>query len=167
MKTPRSLSKFLIACSFLAFFSSCLSVSLSSKVRKSEDVRFVSPGGAFEQIKSPGADQAWQDKNIGNSISFQSSCNDPADPSIENIEKDILNNLESAKIGSTQQAFFEGRESRKTQAEGTVDGIATKIEILTFKKNSCLYSISYVSITKNFEQDHAIFDKFLEGFKAP
>ncbi len=165
MKTRRtSFFTFLTACTLL---SSCLSVSLTPKMSKSEDVRFVPPGGSFEQIKSPGADEAWQDKKLGNSISYLSSCNDPTDPSLESIEKDMLSSLDSSKIAATSQAFFDGRESRKTQAEGNVDGIPTKIEILTFKKNSCLYSVSYVSITKNFDQDLAIFNKFLEGFKAP
>ncbi len=168
MKKPRSsISIFLLATFFSFFISACVSVSLTAKMSKSEDVKFIPPGGRFERIKSQGADEAWQDKKFGNSISFLSSCNDPADPSLENIERDMLGSFDSVKILNTSLAFFDGREGRRTQAQGTIDGIQTTMEMLTFKKNNCTYSISYVSVSKNFELDLPAFHTFLKGFKAP
>ena len=168
MKTSKTSLIFFLCASLLPpIFSGCLSVSLTPKISKADDVQFTQPNGRFEKIKSQGADEAWQDKKFGHSISFLSACNDPADPSLESIEKDMLTSFDSAKLLNTSLAFFDGRESRKSQAQGSIDGIQTTLEILTFKKNNCTYSISYVAVSKNFELDLPIFHKFLESFKAP
>ena len=172
MKTSRAFFKnsptvFLVTSLLPLVFTACLSVSLSPKITKSDNVQFSPPDRQFEKINSPGADQAWQDKKLGNSISFLSSCDDPADPTLENIERDMLGSLDNAKVLNTRDAFFDGRESRKSRAEGSIDGIQATIEVLTFKKNNCTYSISYVATKKNFETDLPVFNKFLESFKAP
>ena len=162
-----SLSRLISLCTSLTICSGCVSVSLSPKISKANNVEFKAPSQPFESIYPPGADKAWQDKNLGNSISFMSTCNDPSDPSIEIVEKDMLNNLQAVKIKETKNDFFNGRESRRSQAEGDVDGIPTKVEVLTFKKNSCTYSLMYVAIAKHFEQDLSAFQNFLASFKAP
>ncbi len=151
----------------LVSMSSCISVSLSPKITKSEHVSFKAPGLPFESISSPEADQAWQDRKAGNLISFLTACKDPSDPSLESIEKDLLSSVDSIKIIKSENEFFDGRESRKTLAQGTVDGIPTKMQILVFKKNNCSYSLSYVAVEKSFDQDLPTFNKFLESFKAP
>ena len=161
------LTKIFLAGLIMFGFVACVSVNLTPKMSKSDDVKFDAPGSGFEKIKSQGADAAWQDKKLGNSISFLSSCNDPADPPLEIIEKDMLASFDTVKVLNTSLAFFDGRESRKSQAQGSIDGIQTTVEILTFKKNNCIYSISYVAVSKNFNVDLSVFHTFLESFKAP
>ncbi len=163
----KSMSALLFTLLFLTGLTSCISVSITPKIGKSEHVSFKAPPKPFEHITSPGADEAWQDKSHGNLISFLTACKDPADPSLETIEKDLLSSFEDVKILNTDSSFFDGRESRKTQAQGKVDGISTKLELLVFKKNNCSYSLSYVAVEKNFDQDLPIFHQFLESFKAP
>jgi hypothetical protein len=164
---PKAFTKIFTLVALLGLLNSCISVSLSPKITKSERVSFKAPPLPFESISSPEADQAWQDRKAGNLISFLTACKDQADPSLETIEKDLLSSVDSIKILKSESEFFDGRESHKTLAQGTVDGIPTKIQILVFKKNNCSYSLSYVGVEKSFDQDLPIFNKFLESFKAP
>jgi hypothetical protein len=54
-----------------------------------------------------------------------------------------------------------------TVAEGRVDGVLTRLELMLFKKNNCLYTLSYVALTKSFNDNREAYSKFSESFKAP
>ena len=146
----------------------CVSVSLSTtKPKKATDVGFVQPSVPFKEISLPNADRAWQNKQNGNTISFNSTCNESADPSIEAAKDDLLSSLDDTKILDHKDGIFDGRESETTSAIGTVDGVRTQVEILVFKKNNCIFSLSYVGVEKNFSQNVAQYSEFLQSFKAP
>jgi hypothetical protein len=45
--------------------------------------------------------------------------------------------------------------------------VTVDVDVLTFKKNSCSYTLTYVGRAQGFEKDHAVFENFLKGFKVP
>jgi hypothetical protein len=146
----------------------CVSVSLGgTKTKKASDVTFVQPKAPFKDITLPSADHAWQDKQNGNTISYNSTCNESSDPSIEAAKDDLLSSLEDPKINDHKEGIFDGRESQTTSATGTVDGVRTQVEILVYKKNNCIFSLSYVGVEQNFSQNIAQYREFLQSFKAP
>jgi hypothetical protein len=59
------------------------------------------------------------------------------------------------------------REGRRVHAAGKVDGVPTEIDLLAFKRNHCIYILSYVGVKKAFTEDRSAFTKFIEGFRAP
>ena len=54
-----------------------------------------------------------------------------------------------------------------TEAEARVEGVPTKIRTLVFKKNGCLYTLSLIGISKNFDKGIEPFETFVKGFQAP
>jgi hypothetical protein len=152
----------------LLFLGGCVSINVgSSKAERSKNVSFQAPDAPFAVLKETHADQAWLNHRNGNSISYFSTCRDPADPSLENITQDLFSDLKDMKTIASDHISFSGREALKSEVEGTVDGVLTRIEALVFKKNDCSYTLSYVGLKSAFEADRAKFETFMKSFQAP
>lgn len=146
----------------------CVSVNLGAgKTARSEDVEFVAPTTPFEQLSNSRADGAWQNPENGNSISFFSSCDDAADPSLESVIRDLFIDLKEMKTLRSEASIFNGREAQIAEVEGLIDGVKTRIHAVVFKKNNCLYTLSYIGVSTAFDHDHGRFDDFTRSFKAP
>jgi hypothetical protein len=154
----------------LIFFaaSSCISVDVGIKPpAPSKGVVYRSPGPPFQPLAQTRADRAWKSRSSGNSISFHSSCHDPADPALETVLREMLNELQDLRTLRTQTVTFNAREAIDSEVEGRLDGIPTRIRSIVFKKNNCLYTISHIGLPASFEGDRERFDEFLAGFRAP
>ncbi len=153
---------------FYFLLGGCVSVNLpSSNGTKSSNVDFQPPAKPFVSMDNKSADKAWISQKNGNTISYLSDCGSPTDPALQQIESDTLNFLENLKILSSETKTFSGRESLETVAQGSVDGVAVKMRVLTFKKNNCSYSLVYGGVKDKFSIDLIYFDRFLQGFKVP
>jgi hypothetical protein len=151
----------------LPFLLTCISVKIptgSGSVAK--DVKYNAPTAPFEEIKNPSADKAWISRTTGNTISFLSDCGGSADPSLQQLENETLTVLNKLKVLDTKTFEFNGRDARSTVAEGEVDGVPVKTELLIFKKNGCNFTLSYGGIYKSFEAEQKDFRNFLQSFNA-
>lgn len=145
----------------------CVSVNIGQKAgERSEGVDVAPPPSPFEAIKTR-ADGAWQNKANGNSISYFSTCNDPADPPLDSVARELFADMKNLRIIRQFQTTFGSREALDSEVEGSVEGVPTRIRSMIFKKNGCMYTISYVGITKAFDEDRQRFDTFLRSFRAP
>lgn len=148
--------------------SACVSVNIGPKSgERSKGVSFNVPGAPYQNLKESQADGAWQNRRNGNSISYFSTCNDPADPPLEFAARELFNELKDMSVVRNGQATFNGREALDQEVEGKVDGIITRVRALVFKKNGCLYTLSYIGVPRAFEADRNVFNEFLRGFQAP
>lgn len=145
----------------------CVSVKIPSGVgTPAKDVKYTAPTAPFKEIKVASGDKAWLSGRTGNTISFLSDCNGSADPSLQQLEGESLVVLDKLKILQTQAFEFNGREAQRTQAQGEVDGVPVKTELVVFKKNGCNFTLSYGGVAKSFESEKQYFEKFVESFKA-
>jgi hypothetical protein len=148
--------------------ASCVSVNIGPKAGEhSKQVSFTAPPAPYQALKQTNADNAWQNPKNGNTISYFSTCNDPSDPSIESVGSDLLSELREAKEVSKATVLFNGREGLDQEVEGRVEGIPTKIRAMVFKKNGCVFSVSFIGVSRAFDSDRKVFNEFLKGFKAP
>lgn len=153
--------------SFL-LMTSCVSVNLSGgKVKKADNVKYFEPQPPFLSIDNQQVDKGWQNKNNGNTIAFLSECNSKTEISLKMMETESLSSLANLKVLKSEVSSFNDRESLSTLAEGQVDGVQVKLQLLLFKKNDCNYTLSFVGRKKFFDKDSSIFQKFYEEFKAP
>jgi hypothetical protein len=148
--------------------TSCITVSLGgSKAETSKGVRFAAPASPYREIEGSRADGAWKNPSNGNSISYFSTCNDPADPSLESATNELFSDLKNMVVKKQATTEFNGREALDTEVEGKMEGILSRVRSVVFKKNGCLYTISHVGIATKFEEDRPKFDQFLTNFEAP
>lgn len=148
--------------------SGCVSVSLpSSKSHRAEGIQWQSPSAPFEELKDASADQAWMSKKTGNTISFLSECGANGDRSLELLQSEALQALNSAEVLHQELKEYNRRQALFSTAQGKVDGIPVKVRLVTLKKNECNYTITFSGLEKNFESELAFFSSFIEKFEAP
>ncbi len=158
--------KYLIA--FMVILSGCISVSIKNKdaSTKSDKFKYTSPPSPFEKISSEQADLAWQNSHSGNTIALLSECSDSKDPSLQTLEGETIQALTGYQVTKTNNLKFEDRDAMRSEVEGVVDGISVKMNVLTFKKNSCAYTLTYLGRAKGFSKDISVFENFLQKFHA-
>jgi len=145
----------------------CVSVKIPTGAgNPAKDVKYADPTSPFKEIKVTSGDKAWLSSKTGNTISYISDCNGSADPSLQQIEGESLAVLDKLKIVQTQNLEFNGREAVRTLAQGEVDGVSVKTELVVFKKNGCNFTLSFGGVAKTFDSEKTYFEKFLESFKA-
>lgn len=149
--------------------SACVSVSLSpgGGTKRATGVEVNEPGKPFSKQSLEDVDAAWKNESNGNSISYVSDCKDSTDPSLEYIVTGLLGGVSGVKRESDETVTVQGREGKRVLASGKVDGVPTLIDMLVFKRNQCIYILSYVGVKAAFQMDQSAFNKFVEGFRAP
>jgi hypothetical protein len=152
----------------LVLGSGCVSVNLAkNEVVKAENLSFKSPGGKFNEFESDLVDKGWRHSGNGNAISFVSDCENQFDPPLKNIESGVVGALDKKESVYSKNETFNDRAALHSLYKGKVDGIPTKVELMTFKKNGCIYVLSYVAVESSYDKNQNDFAKFLTRFKAP
>lgn len=145
--------------------SGCVSVKLASdKPTKASDLTFHSPGKPFLKIDSPNSDTAWVSESQGNTISYLSECQLNNEMNLDQIESDSLSIINELQILDSKKIEYNQREAKLTLAQGKVDGVMIKVQLLIFKKNNCNFVLSYIGVEKNFEKEIQFFDQFKQSF---
>lgn len=154
---------------FSALFTGCVSVSLSpgGGTKRASGVELKEPGKPFTKQSLEDVDAAWKNELNGNAISYVSDCKDTTDPSLEYIMTGLLGGIRDVKRETDETVTVQGREGKRVLASGKVDGVPTQMDFLVFKRNQCIYILSYVGVQKAFAADRPAFNKFIEGFRAP
>jgi hypothetical protein len=147
----------------------CVSVRLmpSDYNKRATGVQFVQPPAPFQPESREDVDGAWKNQSNGNLISFLSDCQDPSDPTLESVVQGALVGLNDLKIDSNFSTSVQGRDARRVQASGRVDGVPSSIDLLAFKRNRCIFILTYVGVKSSFKENHDQFDRFIAGFRAP
>lgn len=157
----------LILLGFIFVMAACVSVKIPTGTgTPAKDVSYTEPASPFEEIKVASGDKTWLSSKTGNTISFLSECNANVDPTLQQLEGESLAILDKLKIEQTQGFDFNGRNALRTLAQGEVDGVAVKTELVVFKKNGCNFTLSFGGVARTFDSEKSHFDKFVESFKA-
>lgn len=155
-------------CIFLLIFGSCISVNLNSTtVEKAKAIEFHPPSLPFEEISTPLSDKAFQSKVTGSTIAFLSACGPKADIPLSLVSQDVISSFDRVIEQQSAPVLIDGREGLELTVTGVIDGVQTQIRASTFKKNGCVYSISYVALPESFEKELPFFQQFIEHFRAP
>ncbi len=146
----------------------CVSVKFAgTEAKKSTDVKLVTPDKPFAEMKSAHIDRSWQNSKNGNIISYLSDCENPTDPSLENIFKGITSEIDQPQVIQSNPVEFNQRQALHAIVDGNVDGMATRFELMLFKKNNCLYVLTYAAAAAAFAENQRDFAQFVKGFKVP
>lgn len=148
--------------------TACVTVKIAdTDVERAEGVQVKEPTDPFVKESRDEVDAAWKNKRNGNVISYLSDCKDPSDPPLTQITAGVVGGLSELNILEEKTIPIQGREGRRVHAAGKVDGVPTEIEILAFKRNHCIYVLSYVGVKNAFADNRTTFNQFVDGFRAP
>lgn len=146
----------------------CVSVKLSSDDHQQAEpnkLKYKDPARPFEKTELSQADKAWQSPKTGNSISFFSDCKSNTLP-LKSIRTNLFTGIESLKVIDESILNFNDREALRSIVLGKMEGIPIKVNLIVFKKNMCTYSLSYVALIDQYDQELASFLRFVESFKV-
>lgn len=145
----------------------CITIGVSKGPEPAKNIEYQEPQHPFKEEKSKTGDRVWISKSTGNTISFISDCSASSDPSLDILETEALSGIEKIEVLESQSHEYNQRSAKETLATGYVDGIAVKIKVLTFKKNSCNYNLLFAGKKSKFDSELTYFNNFKESFKAP
>ncbi len=112
-------------------------------------------------------DRAWRNKTTGNSISVLSDCKGGLDISLSAVTDSVLQPLDSKEVLAQKKLTFNGRAALQTEAKGQIDGIESLVELLVFRKDDCLYILTYTGVTEKYPSDKNAFKSFASEFRVP
>jgi hypothetical protein len=160
--------KHLLVVFLIVFCSSCVSVNIKSgQTKKADDVSLREPPAPFEDTQTELADRSWRNPRNGNTISFQSICEEAADPTLVTIRANHIAGIQNPIVDSEERKSYNSRAALFTKVSGQVDGVPVMLDLVIFKKNNCSYTLTYLGLKSKFQDNHKAFLKFLDGFKAP
>jgi len=143
--------------------SSCsLLVGSSDNDLKSETMRINYLSSNWQPITPDSADYAVQNPVSGSVITANSMCKKYDSTSLKHLTINILSGVESPIELSSITLQFNAREALQTAIKGKLDGVLTFMDILTVRKNRCVYDFILISPNrKTFERDQRDFKQFL------
>ena len=147
--------------------NSCITIGGSKDPQPAKNLEYSSPTGSYVELKSKTGDKSWKSSKTNNVISYLSDCAPNQDPSLDQLDQDALAGLEKMEIKTREEIQYNQRTGRNTVAEGFIDGVKVKINVLSFKKNNCSYSLIYGGVSDRFDSEAQVFKQFTESFKAP
>ena len=148
--------------------TSCISVNLSSSdTEKAKALKFDQPGQPFSEIKTSSSDRAFKSPLTGTTIAYFSACGPKADVSLNLISQDVLSSFDRVDQQSSQLIQIDGREGVDLSVIGMIDGVQTRIRSAAFKKNGCMYTLTYVALPRFYDSEMAFFNQFISNFRAP
>jgi hypothetical protein len=156
-----------LACAFI--LNGCISMNIGAggEPKRASGVQIKEPAAPFQKETREDVDQSWRHKQNGNAISYISDCQDASDPDLDTIANGVLSGLSNAVYDSKEDLEFRQREAKRILAHGKVDGVPTSVDLLVFKKNRCIYVLSYVALSMSYQTNKKDFDQFIEGFNPP
>ena len=156
----------IISSLILFFLTACVSVNIGkSKTIKSDQMQFQSPNKIFEKITTSEFDLAWRNQKTGNTIAVLSECGHSNNYNLNQLTTSALSALNNLKLIEEKELIYNDRAAIETMATGWIDGISVKMKTIVLQKNACDYTVSYLGVEKNFDQNLSDFNSFLSDFK--
>lgn len=157
-----------LCCILILMLGGCVSIDLGPKhPEHAAGVKFTPPPPPFIKAEGTNVDSIWRNPKNGNAISFLSDCGDTSDPSLKSIEQGVLSGLYPYTYTTQRDIYYEGRAGRRIQVQGTVDGVPSLVDLLIFKRNNCIYILTYVGLEQHHPSDQIRYEEFIERFHAP
>ena len=152
----------------MPFATACVSIDIGkNRSKKSDDVQFAEPSEPFRENEVVHLDKSWRHEKNGGTISFLSDCGNSADPSLKAIFNGVTSEIENVAVIESNEVIYNSREALHSTVEGKVDGVPTRFELIIFKKNSCLYILTYAAVANSFSANQKEFQKFVKRFVVP
>lgn len=161
-----SFFRFILIINF--FTLGCVSIDIPKReLSRSTSYNYKKPDTKlFNHVESDELDKLWTHKKSGNSISLLSDCSTSYDPSLKQIKNGITSGIYNLKNKSNIYKTYNNRKALFSHLTGDVDGVTSEFELVIFKKNGCVYTITHVGTKASYKQTKEFFDKFILNFKV-
>jgi hypothetical protein len=122
---------------------------------------------SWNRIGLRDADLAYVHRVDGSTLLINSNCTKTEDVPLLALTFHLLIGLTEQNILGHNTLQISGREALETTVEAKIDGVKRKMQILVFKKNSCVYDIVLSSLPEKFEENLVAYQSAVKGFDVP
>lgn len=146
----------------------CVSIDIpKNELKRSNTYSYKKPNSdLFKSKETPNLDILWVHANNGNSISILSDCSSNYDPSLKQIKNGITSGINNLETKSSNYKTYNKRKALFTHIIGDVDGVLSEFDLVIFKKDGCVYTLTYVATKNSYKATKQIFDDFVLNFKV-
>ena len=145
-----------------------LSSQVTKTLRKIKTFKWKFLSLPFQEVDVTSADRVWQNKTNGNTIAYNSACEDSfRKQTVDSLEENILTGVDQIKVFSKEKMKIDGTDGERTRAEGQVENVKVMFELITYKKGNCAFDLAYIGKALSFPTDLVTFEHFAEGFHTP
>lgn len=165
--TNKKFTTLIFIFALLIALPSCVSVKIPNTViEKAKNVGVKPPTSPYKKSNSASSDEMWVSNKTASTISYFTSCSN-SEPALKAIRTNAFSSLEGVEVTKEESIQISEREGLKSNVEGKLEGVPVKVQFVVFKKNSCSYHLSYVSLKENFDKEIEQFTTFVRSFRAP
>lgn len=126
------------------------------------------PASEWRPAKEKGAQVLWVHRSLPALIHLGSQCEMHGDSSLESFTDHLRIDFREWKILSQEATTMAGRDAVRTVVLAEIDGeVQTKLDLVVFKKNGCLFDLQYMASPSAFERGRPAFNQVIAGFKFP
>ena len=154
---------------FFIFSSlACVSIDIpKNELKRSNTYSFKKPNSKLFTLKeTPELDKLWVHERNGNSISILSDCSSNYDPSLDQIKNGITTGINNLETKSSKYQTYNKRKALFAHIVGDVDGVLSEFDLVIFKKDGCVYTLTHVATKNSYKATKEIFDDFVLNFKV-
>lgn len=115
---------------------------------------------AADESSNDSPDRAWQSVKTASVISFNSVCRGGNTRPLNEITADLLQQWRGLKNVQEKEITLSGHPALETTADGIYFDRKRSFQTVIVKTPSCVYDLIFLSPTKSFAQDLAVFQAF-------
>lgn len=160
------LLKILISiCTIVTFCSCALLGNPDPRADKSRDYSIGFADVLWTSISPDVADAAYLNNASGSIITSNSQCKKYEKSTLDQLAENIIrgSGIENIEIIEKKPITFSERDALQMIVQGKADGVKTFLNLLTLRKNNCVYDFILVSNSeKSFSKDQKTFERFLK-----
>ncbi|MBK8265898.1 MAG: hypothetical protein IPK80_31785 [Nannocystis sp.] len=138
------------------------------KVNQEATFRVGLPPDEWRPAKQKGAQVLWIHEAVPALIHVTAQCEMHGDSSLESFTDHLRIDFRAWEVVEQKSEVVAGRDALRSIVLAEIDGgVATKMELLVFKKNGCLFDMQYIAPPSHFERGRAAFQQVVAGFSFP
>lgn len=110
-------------------------------------------------------DSAWQSNKTAAVVSLTSACrkNNDGDMGLRDFTANLLSQWRNLNVDTQREIKVSNYPALETTAEGIYLNRLRKFQTVVVKSKSCMYELVYLSQTKTFSQEIAVFQEFRDS----
>lgn len=120
----------------------------------------------WKQVGVSGNDLAFVSREGGFLMALNSSCKDYGDPPLEVLMQHLLMGFTEREKLQSERMVLDGREGLRTRYVAKMDGVARELDLFVFKKDGCVFDLSYIAPMGKGEVWRSEFERMLSEFQV-
>jgi len=120
----------------------------------------------WKQVGVSGNDVAFASREGGFLLALNATCKEHGDPPLEVLTQHLLIGFTEREKLQSERRKVDGREGLSSRYVAKMDGVARELDLFVFKKDGCIFDVSYIAPLGKGELWRGEFERMVSEFKV-